>query len=281
MKLLPIVLTILIFIISCKSENIRNEEVKVIENNVQKSNDSIVHFEKNEQKITRDKSFRAFLNKAQFNFNYFQKRINIPLIIERPNEITEISDLKNESISLRYYTNEPYFPYIMFNESNLFENEIATKGKVVLTRVNRNTETFESFFFENNDSIWLLKKIKEDNLSSINEFNNFLEFLEKFSTDSSYQIQRIVFPLHYKFVDSDNDYKFDNKTINKGDWSYVNIISKLEILLIVDYEFDNLNKVQESILIYFGGIECGISVEYLFKRIGNSWYLTNMNDLST
>lgn len=281
MKLLPIVLTILIFIISCKSENIRNVEVKVIENNVQKSNDSIVHFENNEQIITRDKSFRAFLNKAQFNFIFFQKRINIPLKIERRNETIEISDLENESISLMSYTNESYFPYIMFSESNLFENEIATKGKVVLTRVNRNNETFESFFFENNDSIWLLKKIKENNLSSINGFNIFLEFLEKFSSDSTYQIQRIIFPLHYKFVDSDNDYKFENKTINKGDWNHVNIISKLEILLIVDYEFDNLNKVQESILIYFGGIECGISVEYLFKRIGNSWYLTNMNDLST
>ena len=267
--------------ISCKNENKRNEEIKVIENNVQKSNDTTGHFEINEQKITRDKSFLTFLYNAQINYNFLQKRIEVPLVIERNNKIIESNDIEKELISLNIQTDKSFFPYIMFSESNLFDTEIATKGQVVLTRVNRNVKRFESLFFENNDSIWLLKKMQEDNLATINEFNLFLEFLENFSSDSTFQIQRIVFPIHYEFYDSDNDYKLVQRIIQRKDWKYINIISDLDLSMIVDYEFNNLNKVQESILIYFRGIECGISVEYLFKRIGNSWSLTNMKDLST
>jgi hypothetical protein len=110
--------------------------------------------------------------------------------------------------------------------------------------------------------------------------SNFNDFIEKFSSDSLFQISRTKFPLKVTWEDTDNNkgesfQDFSNfelidfrikKTNNKTDnWELKSIIAE-----------DNL-----SAKIEIHGIDNGILVYYLFVKENGIWKLVEVNDKST
>lgn len=111
--------------------------------------------------------------------------------------------------------------------------------------------------------------------------NSFNDFIDKFSTDSIFQISRIRFPLKTKWYDLDNDrdsviyedksgfklmdFRKKKSTAQYGQW---------EQRIVVD-------KNNASATIEIRGIENGIMVDYLFEKINGAWILFEIDDSST
>lgn len=111
--------------------------------------------------------------------------------------------------------------------------------------------------------------------------NSFNDFIDKFSTDSIFQISRIRFPLKTKWYDLDNDrdsviyedksgfkmmdFRKKKSTAQYGQW---------EQRIVVD-------KNNASATIEIRGIENGIMVDYLFEKINGAWILIEIDDSST
>lgn len=111
--------------------------------------------------------------------------------------------------------------------------------------------------------------------------SDFIDFIDKFSTDSTFQVSRTKFPLKTKWYDLDNDSdsiiymdmsKFElmdfrkNKSKGKYDqWEQKIVIGR-----------DNA-----SAIIEIRGIENGIMVDYIFKRINGTWMFIEIDDSST
>ena len=110
--------------------------------------------------------------------------------------------------------------------------------------------------------------------------SNFNDFIEKFSSDSLFQISRTKFPLKFTWEDVDNnngitfqdlsnfemiDFRI-KKSNNKNDnWELKSIIAE-----------DNL-----SAKIEIQGVDNGILVYYLFVKENGIWKLVEVNDKST
>ncbi len=127
-------------------------------------------------------------------------------------------------------------------------------------------------------------KSAENTNSTVSELNlvdsNFNDFIEKFSSDSLFQIRRTKFPLKVSWEDSDNnkgesfqdlsnfeiiDFRI-KKSNNKSDnWELKSIIAE-----------DNL-----SAKIEIQGVDNGILVYYLFVKDNGIWKLVEVNDKST
>lgn len=127
-------------------------------------------------------------------------------------------------------------------------------------------------------------KSAENNNSMTPDLNlvdsNFNDFIEKFSSDSLFQINRTKFPLKVSWEDTDNnkgesfqdlsnfeliDFRI-KKTNNKTDnWELKSIIAE-----------DNL-----SAKIEIQGVDNGILVYYLFVKENGIWKLVEVNDKST
>ena len=111
--------------------------------------------------------------------------------------------------------------------------------------------------------------------------NNFNDFIDKFSTDSTFQISRIKFPLKTKWYDIDNDkdsliYK-DRSGFEMMDFRNKNSTGQYdqwEQKMVVD-------KNNTSATIEIRGIENGIMIDYLFEKINGAWMLMEIDDSST
>ena len=111
--------------------------------------------------------------------------------------------------------------------------------------------------------------------------NNFNDFIEKFSTDTAFQLNRTRFPLKTRWYDSDNDrdsliYK------ERSEFEMIDFRKKKSIGRYDQWEQKIVfNKKNASATIKFRGIENGIMVDYLFAKINEAWMLIEIVDSST
>jgi hypothetical protein len=110
---------------------------------------------------------------------------------------------------------------------------------------------------------------------------DFNLFVEKFSEDSAFQLDRTSFPLRIKQYDIDNDkdtilyrqrsaFEMMDFRKKKSDGRYDQW--KQEIVM---------DKNQTKARIEIRGIENGIMVDYYFEKKDGKWMLVNIDDAST
>lgn len=111
--------------------------------------------------------------------------------------------------------------------------------------------------------------------------NEFNDFIEKFSTDSIFQLSRIKFPLKTKYYDSDNN-KYSVIYHDKPSSEMMDFRKKKSI-----GEYDQweqkiiIDKNNTSATIEIRGIDNGIMVDYLFEKINGAWVLIELDNKST
>ena len=114
---------------------------------------------------------------------------------------------------------------------------------------------------------------------------NFNDFIERFSTDSIFQISRVSFPLEFIFV-NDESFMIDTTYIFKEDYvvlknEFYNSLRKyVEAYPIVYDNFEcNLSKSDERVFRWKGFT--GMDVRYYFRRIDGKWRLLRMSSIGT
>lgn len=111
--------------------------------------------------------------------------------------------------------------------------------------------------------------------------NNFKTFIEKFSSDSVFQLSRTKFPLKIKWYDIINDrdsliYK------NRVDFEMMDFRKKKSTGQYDQWEQKVVaDKNNTSVTIEIRGIENGIMIDYLFEKINEAWVLIEIDDRST
>ncbi len=135
----------------------------------------------------------------------------------------------------------------------------------------------------NDSSINSTSGLKNETKTSTKEDidGNFNDFIDKFSTDSIFQISRIKFPLKSKWYDLDNDrdsiiYK------EKSNFKMMDFRKKKSAIQQDQWEQKIvIGKDHASATIEIRGIENGIMVDYLFEKINGVWMLIEIEDSST
>lgn len=116
---------------------------------------------------------------------------------------------------------------------------------------------------------------------------NFDTFYAKFTTDSVFQVSRIVYPLYlwglsYQAGDEIppgmEDVLIPLDTFQKENHHFIDFSTT------TDQPYDNftlsLQKAKDSVVATFSGINNGIYTQFLFKPIGIEWYMTRIIDYS-
>ena len=109
---------------------------------------------------------------------------------------------------------------------------------------------------------------------------NFNVFIEKFSSDSLFQISRVNFPLKVKELD--DDYESVEKKINKNEYR------KLDLRYNDSFAKRDLSKYTQNIkleknkaIIEIRGIDNGIMTDIYFEKHNGKWNLISWDDSST
>lgn len=109
------------------------------------------------------------------------------------------------------------------------------------------------------------------------DFSNnetFESFVQKFSLDTLFQVNRIEFPLNT--IQLNEDFEEIEIWVEEKDWRRV-VFEETE-----DYSMTAFtNRDGEEGYVNFKGIENGIAISFTFQLNGGEWYLVKMADRTT
>jgi hypothetical protein len=120
---------------------------------------------------------------------------------------------------------------------------------------------------------------KKSNVSdNSDKSESFTDFYQKFTTDSLFQLDRVEFPVHGRYMDNEiaGTTESDSTTWTRQNWIIIRAIKKEDL--------SNLRiskSISDSIaIIKTEGIDFNFTFEETYKRKNGKWYLTNLTDLS-
>jgi hypothetical protein len=108
---------------------------------------------------------------------------------------------------------------------------------------------------------------------------NFDDFINKFRSDSLFQIERIKFPL--TFVTWDIDDNLATEEISRENWRHLRLEYKNEFgTREIDAYTQETKIYADSAKIELRGVDNGIHVDYVFIKVNGQWTLTTERDYS-
>jgi PBP1b-binding outer membrane lipoprotein LpoB len=102
---------------------------------------------------------------------------------------------------------------------------------------------------------------------------NFDTFFLKFSSDSIFQVSRIIFPLKAEINDVDDGYSVSE--MSQKEWGFINFSQLGSEYLIKVIKSDTSNVVNLQIN------DTGVYVDYIFRFIEGKWIMVKVADSST
>ena len=162
--------------------------------------------------------------------------------------------------------------------SNGLENDEKSIERV-FTWINTQTGICNNYYFKKDQTKWYLVKKSITNELSVQDKEDFYSFLSRFCSDSIFQKQRVSFPIDITYLDDD----FNSITVTRNDkeWKFQGFYFNSDSLAIYFYDFQRTFKDTDDRVLDTRGNDNGISARITFKRIGNKWFLTRLEDHST
>ena len=218
-----------------------------------------------------------------YSFAYDKKfqmeRIKFPLTIEEFDKKYQIkkSDWKQDSL----FTKLEYITFIYNSHSQTFEYDKDNGDKAIFSWIYPLKGEQKDYYFIRETGKWYLLKV------STHSFDNstpeaFITFLQKFMSDSAFQIRRIKFPLETIFLEEaeDGEYKGKTENINLKDWKFGSLYDNAKSITNFSDSWNSKINEKDKMLLFIGGVENGINIKYFFTKIDEKWYLTKMFDES-
>jgi len=121
--------------------------------------------------------------------------------------------------------------------------------------------------------------VKKSNVSDNSDRSeSFANFYQKFTTDSLFQLDRVEFPVHGRYMDNElaGTTESDSITWTRQNWTIIHALKQEDLS-----DLRISKNISDSLaIITTEGIDFNFTFEQTFKRKNGKWYLTNLTDLS-
>ena len=120
---------------------------------------------------------------------------------------------------------------------------------------------------------------KESTLDGNISIESFENFFTKFKADSSFQVSRVKFPLTIStWGEDDNEVTYD---IQVDNWRHIKLEYDSQIRTRkIDAYIQEVKLYSDSAKVELRGVDNGISVDYVFRKVDGRWMLISERDYS-
>ncbi len=273
------------FILACngkgRSSILDSDEVmedSLLEDSIESSADTLLlDLETLDEPIPEsvDELFDDFLFSFEQSNRMQRSRIHFPLPIVQANGETHY--LQRHEWSHHYLFLHQDYCTVLWNTRQ--QMTMAQDTSVCEARVDQiylHSKIIESYSFQR-DSIshdWMLTEISKIPFSHT-DLAPFLDFYRDFATDSIFQRRHITDPLSFATNDGD-DYDMVRGTINADQWFEFRPDLPQDILVHIAY--GQTYRQRHQILMQFRGINNGLQTLLVFRRDGDQWRLTELEN---
>ena len=219
-----------------------------------------------------DELFDDFL----FNFTANKKlqydRVKFPLkVMEGDHEsFIERKDWKIE----KFFMKQEFFTLILDDESQLSLSKDTTVDNVIIEKINLKEKSVEQHVFNREDGLWMLTSINRNTVYQ-NPNKSFLNFYERFASDSLFQIESMNDPVNTILPDPDDDFTMIEGEFHPDQWPEfcpMELPSDFIYNVIYGQTYSQANQK----LFVIRGISNGLEAEMTFKNKGGNWKLTKI-----
>ena len=145
-----------------------------------------------------------------------------------------------------------------------------------LGKINLDEKNVEQFVFERKNGLWTLTNIRRGAMYQ-NANASFLDFYERFSRDSLFQVASLAQPVKTSLPDPDDDFSYIDGEFYPEQWTdFKPPVMPQHMIYNILYgqEYKQSNKK----LFIIRGIANGLETEMTFQMKGGEWKLTQLSN---
>jgi hypothetical protein len=222
----------------------------------------------NSQEKSNGEDFYNFITQFSPGKDNQLKSITFPLPVISDNDTSFID--KKEWKLLDCCFGCEYSPILfMGNSINFEEGFYKTIGDTdyVITVYLMPLKEIQTFHFKKSNYKWHLIKLCINHFKC-SEPESFFDFIDKFSTDTSFVKQRLAKDFKYLTYESNPDVLIEEPIKMKDFTDYVYLFKRIYI--------NNYDIKSNEISLYIKGEGTGYHLEYYFRRVDKKWNLTKL-----
>ncbi len=230
--------------------------------------DTTVEFQNDD--TSADHAFLEFFSRFMMD-QEFQKARTI-FSFELPDKkITTTEEWQHIS----FFSQSSFIPILSSDTLDPFKKD-SDFSVLNFSLLNFKSASKTNYQFDNLKDQWFLTGLESASINTLPD-GDFIEFLIRFSKDSLFQLDHVLFPFPDIFSDPLQDFEIATTMIQKDQWEHLNFSSEIKELMLPD-AVDANSKYRYISLI---GNENGVNIKYTFKKIDDQWTLVKTEDYST
>lgn len=220
-----------------------------------------------------DELFDDFIFNFAANRKLQFKRIKFPLRVVngKSEKMVEKSQWKME----HFFMNQGYYTLIFDNRRQMKIVKDTSINHVVVEKIYLKRKKVKQYIFNRINGEWNLVEV---NTGAMYQNNNasFLDFYQKFATDSAFQSRHLDSPIHFSGPDPDDDFSTMTGDIEPETWPAFapELPANFIYNIIYGQQYTQSNKK----ILVMRGIANGMEMELTFVRKGNAWKLTRLSE---
>ena len=220
-----------------------------------------------------DELFDDFIFNFAANKKLQMKRIKFPLKVVngKTEKLLEKGQWKME----HFFMNQGYYTLIFDNRKQMKLVKDTSINNVVVEKIYLKKKKVKQYLFNRINGQWMLVEV---NTGAMYQNNNasFLNFYQKFATDSTYQAHHLNSPIHFNGPDPDDDFSTMSGDILPETWPAFD--PELPSGFIYNIMYGQKYTQSNQKILVMRGIANGMEMELTFVRRGKKWLLTRLSE---
>lgn len=222
--------------------------------------------------IAADESFDDFFFNFAVNKRLQKSRIKFPL----PEVKGEKTDLITEAKWKMdyFFMRQDFYTLLFDNEQEIEDVKTTDINHAIVEKIYFKTKSVKQYSFDRKNGNWILNRIEY--IPIISSHNaSFLQFYERFVTDSAFQSSSLNETVNFVGPDPDDDFSQMEGIITPDTWpAFAPVLPSKMIYNIV---YGHPKKEGDNKVFVLRGIANGLEIELCFKRNkAGKWKLTKL-----
>lgn len=218
-----------------------------------------------------DELFDDFFFNFASNRKLQLRRISFPLVVEKAGKNDTIG--KAQWKTDRFFMRQGYYTLLFDSRRHMNVVKDTAINHVVVEKIFFNIKTVKQYVFDRVNGLWTMKSISYKPIHE-NENASFLNFYEKFSTDSTFQAESVSDPVHFTGPDPDDDFSQMEGLLTPDTWPA--FAPELPRDMIYNIIYGNTTTQGDQKIFVIRGIANGLEMELTFKKTDGKWMLTRL-----
>ncbi|MDM8257139.1 DUF4348 domain-containing protein [Phocaeicola barnesiae] len=225
-----------------------------------------------------DESFADFFYNFASDAKFQLSRILFPVSTYKGDKIVRVP--KDEWTHDYLFSREPAYTVLFDKEEDMELEKDTSMQSVQVDMIDLKKSLIRRYYFQRKGQSWFLEAINLQKLAHETDGEeDFMQFYERFSSDSIFQGERLAEPLGFVTADPEDEFQILETTLEPGQWFAFRPPMMPGKLTNVHYgQKEELNI--DTKVVEFKGFGNGFSNTLYFERRNGIWKLMKFEDLS-